>query len=157
VIKRHFSDPEDRFHYKVEFVNLKEQIYGKNGKTKKGEDDSIPAALAGLMSDQELRKLYSRIEQITGRVFEGKEPAAILEWLGDYGIDKELVVYAYEYCETKRKNTKYNYVAAVVKEWAGKGFKTVAQIEDHLAENDNRHYLYKRIMKSLGFLRNATE
>lgn len=157
VIRRHFSDPEDRFHYNVEFVNLKEQIYGKNGKTKKGEDDMIPAALAGLMSDQELRKLYSRIEQITGRVFEGKEPAAILEWLGDYGIDKELVVYAYEYCETKRKNTKYNYVAAVIKEWAGKGFKTVAQIEEHLAENDNRHYLYKRIMKSLGFLRNATE
>ncbi len=35
VIKRHFSDPEDRFHYKVEFSNLNEQIYGKNGKTKK--------------------------------------------------------------------------------------------------------------------------
>ena len=27
VIRRHFSDPEDRFHYKVEFANLKEQIY----------------------------------------------------------------------------------------------------------------------------------
>lgn len=48
-------------------------------------------------------------------------------------------------------------MAAIVKEWAAQGLKTVDQIEDYLEETDNRHYLYKRVLRALGFLRNATE
>lgn len=155
VIKKHYINTKDRLHYKVEFLNLKELIYCKNNKGKKDEK-SLPTDLAGLMSDKELKDLYSRIEQITGRLFEGKEPAAILEWLKDYNISKEIIIYAYEYC-TKRDKNKLNYVGAVVKEWAEKGLKTVKEVEDYLEQTDSRHYLYKRVLKALGFLRNPTE
>lgn len=156
VVTRHYPDPADRVHYKVEFRNLKEQIYGKNNKGKRDET-TVPASLAGLMDDRELRAMYSKIEQITGRTFEGREPAAILEWIEEYRLPPELVVYAYSYCTEKRKNNRFKYVAAVVREWAAGGFRSVQELEDHLAENDNRHYQYKRVMKALGFLRNATE
>ncbi len=156
VIRKHYPDPADRLRYKVEFVDLKEEIYGKNGKSK-NKKDSLPANLEGIMNDRELKELYSRIEQITGRLFQGKEPTSILEWIRDYGLSQDAVLYAYEYCTKNRKNNNLNYVAAVVKEWAEKDLKTKADIEAYLQENDNRHYQYKRIMKALGFMRNPTE
>lgn len=154
VIEKEYPDPENRFNYNVKFINLKELIYGKNDKGKK---EKIPAALEGIMNDRELKKLYSRIEQITGRLFEGNEPAAILDWIQDYDIPAEIVIYAYDYCVNKRNNSRHNYVAAVVKEWAGRGFRTIDQIEEHLQQTDNRYYLYKRVLKALGFSRNPTE
>lgn len=156
VISRHYSDPDDRYHYKVELRNLKEQVFGKAGKSKRDEE-GLPDSLLSLMSDQDLKKMYSQIEQITGRLFEGKEPGVILNWIKDLGVSPDLVVFAYDHCTQKRKNNKHNYVATVIKEWAGKGLKTVPEVEQHLSETDSRHYTYKRILKALGFLRNPTE
>lgn len=155
IVKKRYKDPQDRFHYGIEFLNLKEQIYGSPGKHKK--KDGIPPELAGMMDDQELKQTFSRIEQITGRLLEGKEPVAILSWINDYGISPDLAVYAYEYCAKNRKNSRHNYVNAVVKEWAEKGILTAAQAEKYLQENDSRHYLYKRVLKALGLSRNPTE
>jgi DnaD/phage-associated family protein len=155
VIRKHYSDPADKLHYKVEFVNLKEQIYG-NGKAK-NKKSQLPANLQGLMSDKELKQMYSRIEQVTGRLFQGKEPVTILNWIRDYELSPDFIIFAYEHCTKNRNNSRLNYVGAVVKEWAGKGLRTVADIEAHLQETDNRHYLYKRVMKALGFMRNPTE
>jgi DnaD/phage-associated family protein len=155
VVRKHYPDPADKLHYKVEFLNLKEQIHG-NGKAKSGKE-KLPANLQGLMSDKELKKMYSRIEQITGRLLQGKEPVTILNWIRDYEMPPECIIFAYEYCSKNRNNCRLNYVGAVVKEWAGRGLKTVAGIEAHLQETDNRHYLYRRVMKALGFTRNPTE
>ena len=88
---------------------------------------------------------------------QGKEPVTILNWIRDYEMPPECIVFAYEYCSKNRNNCRLNYVGAVVKEWAGRGLKTVAGIEAHLQETDNRHYLYRRVMKALGFTRNPTE
>ncbi|WP_206460116.1 DnaD domain protein [Anaerovorax sp. IOR16] len=155
IIRKHYKDPADKFHYQVEFLNLRELAYGKKNKQKKAE--KIPDHLKNLMDDDTIRNMYSEIERIIGRLFEGKEPAEILAWIRDYNITPELAVYAYSYCTSHRKNNKCKYVGAVVKEWAGKGLTTIGHVEKYLAENDNRHYLYKRVLKALGFLRNATE
>lgn len=156
IVRKHFKDPTDKFHYQIEFLNLRELAYGKKNKRKK-EEDKVPDRLKTLMDDDTIRNMYSEIERIIGRLFEGKEPAEILGWISDYNITPELAVYAYSYCTSHRKNNKCNYVGAVVKEWAGKGLKSIGNVEKYLAENDNRHYLYKRVLKSLGFLRNPTE
>lgn len=155
IIKKIYKNPEDRLHYNVEFFNLKEQIYGSAGKNRKKEP--IPRELTGMLDDRELKQTFSRIEQITGRLLEGKEPLSILSWTRDYGFSPDLVVYAYDYCARIRKNTRHNYVSAVVKEWAEKGFTSVEQAEAYLQENDKRHYLYKRVLKSLGLSRNPSE
>ena len=117
----------------------------------------MPLAIAGLMNDRDLKAMYSKIEQTMGRMFDGKEPSAILDWIKDYSISPDLVIFAYDYCTQKRKNNKHSYVGAVLKEWVGKGLTTIQKVEEHLSETDNRHYLYKRILKALGFLRNPTE
>ena len=156
VIRKYYAKPGDKFRYQVEFLNLKALAYGKKQKARK-QDGAVPDRLKGLMDNDDIREMYGEIERITGRLFEGKEPAEILSWITDYNATPEMIVCAYSYCVKKKSHSNHKYVAAVVKEWVNQGLKTVDQIEDYLEETDNRHYLYKRILRALGFLRNATE
>ncbi len=156
VVKKHYEKPGDKFRYQVEFLNLKELVYGKKPKNQKSEA-KVPDRLKELMDNDTIKDMYSEIERITGRLFQGKEPAEILSWIDDYNATPEMIVYAYSYCVKKKNHSNHKYVAAIVKEWSNQGMKTIEQIEDYLEETDNRHYLYKRVLRALGFLRNATE
>jgi DnaD/phage-associated family protein len=156
VIKKHYEKPGDKYRYQVEFLNLKELAYGKKPKARKSES-GVPDRLKELMEDEAVKEMYESIERITGRLFEGKEPMEILSWITDYNATPELIVSAYSYSVRKKNHSNPKYVAAVVKEWTNQGLKTAEQIEEYLEETDNRHYLYKRVLKALGFLRNATE
>ncbi len=156
IIRKHFEKPGEKFRYQVEFLNLKELAYGKKQKSQKSEA-KIPDRLKELMDDDTIRDMYSEIERITGRLFEGKEPAEILSWITDFNVNPEMIVYAYSYCVKKKNHSNHKYVAAIVKEWANQGLKSIEQLEDYLEQTDNRHYLYKRVLRALGFLRNATE
>ena len=155
LIKKHYKDPKDKFNYQVEFLDLRELVYGKKAPAKKA-GPAVPEALKPLLEDNVLAEMYREIEEITGRLLGGQEPAGILTWIEDLGVSPSLIVYAYSYCTANRGNNKYKYVGAVVKEWAEKGVKTVEEAESHLRENDSRHYLYKRVLKELGFMRNPT-
>ncbi|HWQ80449.1 MAG TPA: DnaD domain protein [Anaerovoracaceae bacterium] len=156
VVKKHYEKPGDKYRYQVEFLNLKELAYGKKPRGRKPES-GVPDRLKELMEDDAIKEMYGSIERATGRLFEGREPAEILSWITDYNATPEMIVYAYSYCVRKKNHSNPKYVAAVVKEWANQGLKTVEQIEEYLEETDNRHYLYKRVLRALGFLRNATE
>ena len=156
LIKKHYRDAKDRFHYDVEFLCIKEQLYGKkNGKNEKKENSE--GKFPALMSDAELEKLYHTIERVTGRILGGKEPLEIAAWISDFGVSPEVVAYAYTYCVKNKKKDDYKYVGAVIKEWAEKNLVDVIGIENYLQEVDEKHFLYKRVMKAMGFLRNPTE
>ena len=155
VIEKHFEDPKDKFNYGIEFINLKELLYGKQ--TKKSKENKSNKDIQNKLVDIDVKEMYSSIEKITGRLLGGKEPMSILSWIEDFGADPEMIVYAYTYCKNTRKKDAPNYVGTVVKEWAEKNLKTKEDIELYLQEIDNKHYLYKRVMKALGFNRNATE
>lgn len=155
VIEKHFEDPKDKFNYGVEFINLKELLYGKQSKkhSKKSNNSNIQNKLV----DFDIKKMYGSIEKIIGRLLGGKEPMTILSWIEEFGAEPDMIVYAYEYCKKARKKDSANYVGTIVKEWVQKNLRTKEEIEAHLQEIDNKHYLYKRVMKALGFNRNATE
>lgn len=156
VIKKHHDDPKDQFHYHVEFLNLRERIFGTK-KNRRKTDGGVPEKWKDMMENTAIRNMYAEIERIAGRLFEGKEMTDILSWITDYGMTPEVVVYAYSYCVTKRNNNKSKYIASVIKEWAANGFHTMDDVEEYLVETDQRHYLYKRVLKSLGLFRNPTE
>lgn len=155
VIKKHYEKPTDRFHYQIEFLNLKDRVYGKNLQEKKPEQ-KLPDHVKDILGNEEIRSMYQEIERITGRML-GKETTEILSWITDYNATPEIIVYAYSYSIKNRNHSSPKYVAAIVKKWAEQGFKTIDQVETFLEETDNRHYLYKRILRALGFMRNATE
>lgn len=156
VVKKIVENPADKFRYQVELLNLKELMYGKNAKRKKTAN-AITEETKVLLEDKSIKEMYATIEKVTGRLLGGKEPVEIMTWISEHGATPEMVLYAYSYCVKTRKKDNVKYIGAVVKEWAMKGLFDSEKIEKYLEEVDNRHYLYKRILKSLGFVRNATE
>ena len=168
VIKRTCPDPEDRSRYETAFLRLREQVYHSGAARDAAEENAeerelkeipnsrIPGAYAESFSDATLQRMYSAIERITGRMFDAKEPQAILSWIEE-GAEPDGIVEAYRYCASIRKNTRPSYVGAIVREWAEKGIKTPEQIAAHLAESDARHNRYRRVMRALGFARQPGE
>lgn len=100
--------------------------------------------------------MFNEIEQIFGRGLSSTEISQILEWLGDYNATPEVVLFAIKYCTEKNK-TSLKYIEKVVKEWASDGLATVDQVNERLQELDEKYYKYRRVLKALGFTRNATE
>lgn len=158
VVRKHLADPNDKFHYEVEFIDLKEQLFGVKGGQKSSSGKELPSHLKKQLDDGAMRDMYAQIERITGRFLTGTEPANIQNWIIDYGIPPEVVVYVYSYCQNQRggKN-QCQYVNTVLRDWVDRGLKTIDDIENYLTESDNRHFQYKRVLKALGFTRNATE
>lgn len=155
VVKKHYINKGDRLNYKVEFLNLREQLYGK-GITNSKEQQTINKESLTL-KDEELKDLFTSIEKITGRLLGGNEPMEIINWVSEYDATPELIVYAYSYCVKSRKKDNVKYVGAVVREWIENGITTPEKIEEHLTNVDKKHFQYKRVLKALGFSRNATE
>ena len=140
----------------VEFVNLKEKLYGKNRSADKKPQQAAPARTKMILSDKSMQNMYKSIERILGRVMNGTEMMEILSWINDYNAAPEIVVYAYSHCKGKNID-RINYVGAVVKRWVDEGLEDVLAVEEFLAKIDQRALLYKRVCKALGFMRNATE
>lgn len=153
VIRKNRVNTENKFHYQVEFVNLKELLYGKEIKKKKAPVDEHAQAI---MSDKTIQSMYQSIERIAGRVISGSEMMEILSWINDFNAPPEIIVYAYSYCKSKEKQN-VRYIAAVVKRWVAEGLKDVLAVEEYLKNTDQRHYLHRRVCRALGFARNATE
>lgn len=156
IIRKKSKSANDQFNYTVEFLSLKELVYSKSKKSKKSSD-SIPKEHKDLLENDDIKKMYSDVEQITGRFLEGTEHQEILSWIIDFDVAPELVIKAYTYCVQKRTNGKAKYVASVIKEWVNQGLKTAAEADELLEETDSRHFLYRRILKALGLFRHPTE
>ncbi len=159
VIRKYFPDPSDKFHYQVEFIDLKEQLYGaktaQKGVSRKKESSLAPG---NQQSSEAIRAMYAQVEQVTGRLLEANELLGLQNWLTDYSIGPDVVVFVYTYCKNRRDGkTQYQYVNTVLRDWVDRGLKSVGDIERYLTEADSRHYQYKRVMKALGFSRGATE
>lgn len=153
VIRKNRVKAEDKFNYQVEFINLKELLYGKEIKKKKKPVDDDTQMV---MNDKTIQSMYRSIERITGRGISGSEMMEILSWINDFNAAPEIIVYAFSYCKAKEKGN-IRYVAAVVKRWVSEGLHDVLAVEEYLKNTDQRHYLYRRVCKALGFARNATE
>lgn len=137
----------------IAFSVLKECLYGK--KPVKEAEPKAPRPSA-ILENKPLKGMYKSIERTIGRMLSGTETTEMINWIDEYGATPELIAYAYAYCMAKKKDN-VRYVGAVVKGWTSNGLTNSTEIEKYLADNDQRHYSYKRIMQSLGFSRNATE
>lgn len=153
VIRKLFREGTDKFDYDVEFVVLKEQLYGeKDSGRVMGIEDSTQQTMA----DKAVQDMFSSIEQSTGRIISGTEMMEVVSWINDFNASPEVIAYGYSYCmKIKKKNIKY--IEAVIRQWTEKGFHDVEAVEKYLSEKDKRQHEYKRIFVALGFSRNATE
>ncbi len=150
VIRKIWPDPENRQSYEVEFVNLREEIFGRSEK----KSDQPKAVL---LSDREYAQLLRDIEAATGRLLESREPEEIAAWISHYGMDPQMILFGYSFCAQHRRSSRYRYVGAVLKDWLAKGFTTKAQVEEYLDKTDKHYDLYRKVFRELGFHRNPSE
>jgi len=140
--------------YTVEINNLKEIIFGKCAvDTMGGGADASPINL----TDGELSKLLSDIQEECGRLLEAREPETVASWVSDFGIAPDVILASYKYCTEKGRSNRYRYVEKILLDWNEKGLKTAAMVMEYLEQNDKQYELYRRIMKELGFRRNPSE
>jgi DnaD/phage-associated family protein len=150
LIEKKYHESESRFEYDVEFISLREQVFGRG-------TVSAPGPKSAGLDNKALQELYSKVEKLTGRLLEGNEPVVIAGWMESYGMEPEMILAGYRYCVDQGKTTRYSYVGSILKDWKAKGLSSAQDVEDHLADMDRHYDLYKRIFKALGFKRNPTE
>ena len=155
AIRKHYLAPDDRFHYTVEFLNLREGLFDPH--VEDIETERMSAEAAARMDDERARELFAEVQEITGRMLGGREPQEILSWLYDDGMAPELISYAYRYCAERIRNVRFPYISAVINNWRDSGIESIEDAERMLAENDQKYHQYSRVMKALGFSRNPTE
>lgn len=139
--------------YDIEFVRLKEKLYGR-----KNEDFSLgdeEEETTSPLADESIHDMFISIEEIIGQPL--SDVTSIYGWIDKYGASPETIVEAFRYAAVSRKNTRTSYVEAIVKEWAEKGLLSAEKIQEHLEAHDVRHTLYRRVLRSLGLYRNPTE
>jgi len=154
VIKKRYIDSQGKIDFTVEFLNMKELLYGKSksparGETKKQEKDNV-------FGNKAVKTMFNNVEKVFGRGLSSTELSQILSWISDYHASTDVVYFAIKYCVEKNK-TSLKYIEKVVKEWTAAGLETTDQIQEYLQELDEKYYKYKRVLKALGFTRNATE
>ena len=153
AIRKIRKNPDNQFDYDVEFVSLKGQLYGeKTVKKSYGAEQSLHS----MMSDNEIKEMFTEIERLLGRVISTTEMLEITSWIQDFNIGPELIVYGYKY-SVRRKKKDIKYIAKVIKNWAENNLRDVMSVEHYLNEYETRMSLYNRVFQALGFNRNATE
>lgn len=141
----------------IVFVSLKESLYGRKKSEKQKAPSDVVEASLHILDDSGLKAMFTSIEKIMNRPLNGRETESILGWIDVTGATPEIISYAYKYCVETMKKENVNYVGKVVEIWTNKGFRSRTQAEEYLEEMDNRHYMYKRVLRAMGFSRNATE
>ncbi|MCI9639369.1 MAG: DnaD domain protein [Emergencia sp.] len=154
VIKKRYFDTQGNVSFIVEFLSLKEQLYGKNTAPVRGEA-SRPKG-DNVFGNPEVKVMFKDIEKALGRTLDSSELGQIMKWLTDYGASPEVVFTAVKYSIDKNK-TSMRYIESVVKGWNEEGLQSTDQISEKLQEMDEKYYRYRRVLKALGFTRNATE
>lgn len=153
AVKKVMRDTGDGMEYDIEFVVLKEQLYG--------EEEQPPARsgethIQSFMTDSEVQEMFASIEQTTGRILGATEMKEIISWIRDYNAAPPLIAYGYSYC-VKKKKTNVKYIEAVIKNWLNEGLRSVEDVEKYLSESEKKQHLYGRVFRALGFSRHATE
>ncbi len=153
------------------FPIMKEKLYGSGTSRKTAPAAGTAPAAAGaqadsagsgktayrrLLDNKPVAEMTARIQEIVGRFLLPEETKAIMDWITELGTEPDLIVRAYEYAK-QRGATSYRYVSKVLIGWAENGIRTRSDADDYLAERDERHFVYRRIMQALGFARNVTE
>lgn len=152
AIKKLYVDSAGDIDFTVEFINLKELMYGKSTEVIPEEQEPSPE----IFGNDQIKKVFDRVEQLMARSLSSTEVTRILSWMTDDKVPPEVLLFGISYCLEKHKSS-LNYIESVLRNWMKDGLYTVDAVNEHLQDVDQRFYQYRRVLKALGFNRNATE
>jgi len=155
AIRKRYTERPGTPGFSVEFVNLKEMMYGK-GDAMSTQPDSEEIHAASIFGSDAARKLMESIEKVLSRTLSNSEYRTVIGWIEDLGATPEVILKAVSYCSEKG-NVNFKYIGKVVGDWCAKGFRTADTVDAYLEDVDQRHFRKRRVLKALGLSRNPTE
>ena len=159
VIRKRYIDGEGRFDFIVEFLDLKEELFGP------GKDEDSPIAITQATSKVEakpvfgnegVKRLMGQIENTMGRTLSVGELQTVIKWVDEVKATPEVILEAVKYGLGKGSGG-FKYIDTVVRGWVGQGLNTQEEVQSHIDLYDQRFRKYKRVMQALGLSRNPTE
>ncbi|GMG98030.1 DnaD domain protein [Tepidimicrobium xylanilyticum] len=157
IIEKIWESKEDKFDYKVKFLNLK-QLYIKNNyrPVSVGEEmnkKTYTCAVEDLIDANQIpaiNNMFNEIDYIMRRPLVPNEKQKILEWIYNYNMNPDMIIKAFFYGIEKKGKRSINYVAAIVRNWYDQGITNVEALQEHFKKTDEKYYRYEKILKHLG-------
>lgn len=154
VIKRSYIYEDDSEECVIEFISQKQLMYGKTHA--KAETTRSGEKKGNIFGDETFKELLKTIEKLFNRPLNSSDVNKIHKWFSEDHIAPEVICHAVELTVDNNK-VHTRYVDGILHGWADEGLVTLEQIKEAQREKDEKHQRYRRVMRALGFTRNATE
>ncbi|HSH35030.1 DnaD domain protein [Schnuerera sp.] len=158
IIEKIFIDKDNKFNYKVKFLNLK-QLYIKNNykPINMGEEmatKSYTCSVEDLVDANQIpaiNEMFNQIDYIMRRQLVPNEKQKILEWIYNYNMNPDIIVKAFFYGIEKKGKRNINYIGGIIRNWYDQGITNVEALQEHFKETDDKYFRYEQVMKYLGY------
>ncbi|MCF6460959.1 DnaD domain-containing protein [Clostridium sp. Cult3] len=157
IIEKMPVNSEDKYDYKVKFLNLKQLYIKNNYKPIDMSEEAITKNytcsvedLVGANQIPRINEMFNSIDYIMRRQLVPNEKRKVLEWVHNYNMNPDIIEKAFFHAVEKKGKRNINYVAGIVRNWYDQGITNVEALQEHLKATDEKHYRYERIMKALG-------
>ncbi len=158
IIKKIAVNEEDKYNYKVKFLNLK-QLYIKNNlslfnnkeETIKKPKSITPQDLIDANQIPAINKMFNRIDDIMRRQTQTTEKQKILSWIQDYNMNPDVIEKAFSYGVERKGVRNVNYIEGIIRNWYDSGLTNMETVIEHFRTQDEKFYRYQKVMRALGF------
>lgn len=154
AVKKHPRGNGGLLDYDIEFIDLREQMYGRSRKEE--EKPAYTQEAQQMLVNNDVKQMISQVERATGKVLSARDVQEIQSWVKDFGASPELIAFAFSHYSQKGKGS-VNYISQVIRQWREQGFETAADAQSYLEELERKYGAHKRVLQALGMNRNATE
>lgn len=107
------------------------------------------------LTSEQLRMIFARLQEVSGRTISRKETEKITDALTIYDIRPEVLYYAIDYC-ADIDNTNADYITKVALRWKEEGCEDRASVRALLEKHSERNIAYREIFRAVGFNRLTT-
>lgn len=157
IIEKIPSEDEDKYNYKVNFLNLK-QLYIKNNLSLFANKEGIsikpksvtPQELIDANQIPAINRMFNQIDYIMRRQTVTTEKQRILSWIKDYNMNPDVIEKAFAFGVERKGQRNINYVEGIVRNWYDSGLTNMDAVIEHFKIQDEKYYRYQKVMKSLG-------
>lgn len=148
LIIKHRVNQEVASEFSIEFKDL-HKVAGIQTEQKQEVDHTVQS--------QEYRKMYDKIESITGMPLLPHDARKINEVLREYNLPKELVVEAFKLNLYRKKSSSVSLALGILRNWYLDGIRTTQDLETTMKHKEQRYLEYKSILQGLGEYRLPTK
>lgn len=158
IIEKLSEHKDDKFDYKIKFLNLK-QLYIKNNykimntgeETKAKSYTCSVKDLVDANNIPAINEMFNSIDYIMRRQLVPNEKQKILEWVHNYNMNPDIIEKAFFYSVETKGKRNIGYINGIIRNWYDKGITNMEVLTEHFKLTDKKHYRYDQVMKHLGY------